>query len=60
MIDKRLVTVKKAVAATGISRASFYRMMKRGELRRYKVHEILCVSMAELEVLADRVNADTK
>lgn len=51
-VDLRLVTVKRACAQTGISRATFYRMMKRGELRRYKVREILCLSMDELERVA--------
>lgn len=49
--DRRLMTIKKVSLATGISKSFLYRLLQKRELRRYKVHELTCISMSELEEL---------
>lgn len=60
MIDKRLRTVKKMCAETGSSKSFIYALLKAGAIRRYKIQDVLYVSLAEFEALARPVQAGEK
>lgn len=60
MTDKRLRTVKKICQETGSSRTFIYDLLRGGALRRYKIQDVLYVSLAEFESIAQPVEAGQK
>lgn len=60
MTDRRLRTVKKMCEETGSSRSFIYTLLKAGAIRRYKIQDVLYISLVEFEALARPVQSGEK
>lgn len=60
IVEKKLRTVKKLCAETGSSKTFIYDLLKARALRRYKIQDVLYVSLIEFEALAKPVEAGQK
>jgi len=60
MTDRRLRTMKKICQETGSSRTFIYDLLRAKALRRYKIQDVLYISLAEFEALAQPVEAGQK
>lgn len=60
MTDKRLRTLKKFCEETGSSKSFIYDLLRAGVLRRYKIQDVLYVSLTEFESVAQPVKAGEK
>lgn len=60
MTDLRLRTVKRICAETGSSKTFIYDLLRAKALRRYKIQDVLYVSLAEFESIAKPVEAGQK
>jgi excisionase family DNA binding protein len=54
MSDKLSYSVREATAALGISRATLYRLMERGEIRSFKIGTRTLMMRGELEAFLGR------
>lgn len=59
-VEKKLRTVKKLCEETGSSKTFIYDLLKAGVIKRYKIQDVLYVSLLEFEALAKPVKAGEK
>ncbi len=55
--NKRLVTIKKASAETGVSISYFKQLLRERKLTRFKINSATYVSLSEFERIAQPQNA---
>lgn len=51
-MDKRLRTIKRASAETGVSQSFLRKLLQQGKLTTYRIHSAVYVSLLEFEMLA--------